>query len=666
VPAELLSWIQVAGGWAAFAALLWLAVGYMQMRSQDRERIAPWKRTLFLAAGVISLLGYLVAVPGLIASLSGKSSSVLEKTHFIGMTVGGAAALVAVLLPFVAGFTTLRFRRIWALTKLSFKESIRKRALYGFSALLLVFLFGSWFIPHKPEDQVRSYVSVVYYVMKILLLVTAIVLAAFSIPTDIRLQTIHTITTKPVERFEIILGRFLGFLGLMTLVLVLMTSVSLVYVLRGIDPEAADESLKAREPLYGQLHFENTGDKEKGTNVGREWDYRSYISAPMPNSNQEPQFAVWDFSGVPSRLADREIVRCEFAFDIYRTTKGHENKGVSCVFEFQTENFNKNEKDNYNADRSRWMNKENRFSAKDVDDWMAGYRTRLSGRPKPPSAADIESFVEKKRARLTAEPEKGNSSQYRLSNAAIDNELAEDYGYYIEPAKNITDYHTMFLDVPAGLFRNALEAPSGSNPTVQARVSVSKQSATQYVGMAKYDLYWRLDDPHRSSEKLAFALNFYKGAFGLWLRLCLVIGLAVALSTMLSGVISLLTASSIYLLGGTISYIQSIALGTAPGGGPMEALVRLANRQVALIPLEDSAAATLATTTDVGFRWFIRRVLNLIPDVDRYDLTPYVGEGFNIPLAQLLIDFGTLTLYLLPWMILAYYLFKRREIAAPT
>ena len=89
-------------------------------------------------------------------------------------------------LPFAVSLSSLRFRRIWALTKLSFKEAIRNRVLYGFSALLLVFLFGSWFIPHKPEDQVRTYVGVVYWVMKMLLLLAAVILAAFSIPTDIR------------------------------------------------------------------------------------------------------------------------------------------------------------------------------------------------------------------------------------------------------------------------------------------------------------------------------------------------------------------------------------------------------------------------------------------------------------------------------------------------
>jgi len=265
--------------------------------------------------------------------------------------------------------SSLRFRRIWALTVLSFKEAIRSRALYGFSALLLLFLFASWFIPSKPEHQVRNYVAVVSWSMTILLLVVAVVLSAFSIPNDVRQQTIHTITTKPVERFEIVLGRFLGFTALMTLVLLLMTTVSVVYVLRGVDREAADESLKARDPLYGFLHYENTGNEREGTNVGREWNYRSYITAV--SRSKEPQYAVWDFSSVPSSLVDRKTVRCEFTFDIYRTTKGYENQGVTCEFQFQTANFDKRQRDKYNQERTRRRAESNRLSDADLDNELA-------------------------------------------------------------------------------------------------------------------------------------------------------------------------------------------------------------------------------------------------------------------------------------------------------
>jgi ABC-type transport system involved in multi-copper enzyme maturation permease subunit len=611
IPGGLLEWVQHAGGWAAFGVFLWLVLGYTRMRSVDRARIPAWLKTSFLLCVVVSLVAYVLSlVLGVIAHFA-PNSRVVQTFLDLGLAIGGAGALIAAALPFFANTSSLRLRRIWALTRLTFKEAVRSRVLYAFSALLLVFLFASWYIPHKPENQVRDYVWVVYFSMTILLLVAALILASFSIPKDIRQQTIHTIITKPVERFEILLGRFLGFTALMTLVLLIMTSISVIYVLRGVDPEAAAESLKAREPLYGELHYENTGNEREGTNVGREWNYRSYITAAMPG--QQPQYAVWDFP-VPSRsLSNRQTVRCEFTFDIYRTTKGFENRGVSCEFQFQTANFDKSQREAYSRERS----------------------SRL------------------------AEPN-------RPSDAEINNELARKFGYYVVPAKDITDYHTQYIDVPAGLFENATKSQPAGTPTPPLQVRVSCRSPTQYVGMAKHDLYWRLDDPQRGGEMAAFTFNFYKGVFGLWLRLCLVIGLAVALSTYLSGVISMIVTGILYGLGAVMTYIQSIGLGTAPGGGPMEALVRLANRQVALMPLEESTTATVATSSDVVFRWFIRRVIDVLPDVDRYDISAYVREGFNIPLTQLLIDFGTLGFYLLPWMLLAYYLLKWREIAAPT
>ena len=53
---------------------------------------------------------------------------------------------------------------------------------------------------------------------------------------EVRNQSIHTIVTKPVERFEIVLGRFLGYGILLTCGLALLTALSLVYVERGVRP----------------------------------------------------------------------------------------------------------------------------------------------------------------------------------------------------------------------------------------------------------------------------------------------------------------------------------------------------------------------------------------------------------------------------------------------
>jgi len=244
-------------------------------------------------------------------------------------------ALCAGRLRVVRGLGRVSARRIWALSRLSFKEAIRRRVLWVFSILIVVFLFASWFIPAKPEHQVSTYISVVDTVMTSLLLLSAVLLASFGIPNDIKQQTIHTILTKPVERFEIVLGRFLGYASLLTLVLVAMTGFSLLYLVWEVDPDAAAESLKARDPLWGELHFKDTESESKGINVGKEWDYRSYIAYPMPG--QQGGTAIWDFdSAGATTLAGRNPVRCAYTFDVFRSTKGYENQGVHVKFAFRT------------------------------------------------------------------------------------------------------------------------------------------------------------------------------------------------------------------------------------------------------------------------------------------------------------------------------------------
>ncbi len=610
LPAGLIQWVQGAGSLAAVALVFWMILYVVRTLTGTAEKrgdkLPNWITTGFIIALIVSAVAYLAAggvrLWGALedeAPPDPTGGSLLESGL---LTLGGAGALLAVILPFSLDVIRLRWRRIWALAKLSFKEAIRRRVLWTFSAFLLVFLFASWFIDYKPENQVRNYVRVVYWAMTPLLLVTAGLLAAFSIPGDIRNQTIHTIVTKPVERFEIVVGRFLGYAMLMTIVLFVMTTISLLYTFRQIDPDARVESMRARVPVYGELDIQ-----PKGENVGREWEYRRYI-AGGPSSNYR---AIWTFQDLPSGLASRDqAVPCEFAFDVFRTTKGVENLGVLCSFTFQTWRWDPSQISKYTQERER------------------------------------------------------RKSQPNADPAAIDNELAQQYGYYELRSKEIFDYHTLSLEVPAGLFKNALVDDSkrvatgkkGERPPA-LQVIVKCDSPTQYVGVAKRDLY--LLEADRT-----FTMNFFKGATGLWLRVCLVLGLAVAMSTYLTGVISFLTTMFLYIAGGFQEYVQSLAQGTLIGGGPMESFIRLANKENQVTPMDQSVATRLVLGGDEMFRWVFRRVLDVFPDVDRFDWTDYVAEGFNFAGPSVLLHVLLLAGYLLPWGILAYYLMKWREIAS--
>jgi ABC-type transport system involved in multi-copper enzyme maturation permease subunit len=474
-----------------------------------------------------------------------------------------------------------------------------------------------------------------------LLLFVSVLLAAFSIPADIRQQTIHTVITKPVQRFEVYLGRVLGFGALMSLVLLFMAGVSLLYVLRGVDPDAAAESLKARAPLFGSLSFENTEKPTEGVNVGEEWGYRSYITAPT--GGDAPQTAIWHFSDLPHSLATRKEVPCEFTFAIYRAYKGDkENRGISCAFAFQTWRFDRRRLDEYRKKR-----KEERANLRDRHE------------------------------------------------ADVDNELAKEFGYYEIDSFAVTNFKTMSRDLPGGLFENAEQKDPKAREILQARgfnpseleVRVRCLDRQEYVGMARYDLYLRQDDPNTAGEARWFALNFLKGTTGLWMRLMLVIAIATALSTYLSNVISLLVTLMLFVGGIFREFILTVIANKNIGGGPLQSFFRVVGRAVGVgnveqaphmvfdgswysllqhdtSNLDHTASTDIFSVFDPVYRWVMARVFDVIPDVDRFDLTLFVSEGFDISFSQLLVTLILLIGYLLPWAVLAYYLLKWREIAS--
>ncbi len=604
LPEMLAGWVRIVGVLGLIGVLFWLVFVLLGLVRLEWKRISAWH---------IQVLSIAVILAGLLYGLGAITGSLWM------LTAGGVCALAGACLGFLLNLPEMSWRRIGAITRLSFKEALRRRVPYIFAVLLLVFLFANWYVPYKPEAQVRMYVGIVFFALQWLMLVAAAWLGAFSIPTDIKQQTIHTILTKPVERFEVVLGRFLGFSALLSVILLVMAGLSLIYVVRNVDPAAADESLRARDPVYGELKFEGVpGRSDKpgaAESVGREWEYRSYIAGPLGGKTHT---AIWSFPTLPASLASRPTVRCEFYFDVYRLHVGKEGRGLTCNFVFTTRNYKK----------------------EDLSD------------------------IKKKLNATTSSEEKRK----------VEAELAKDYGYFEFPARDIEDYHTLFINVPGGLFQNALtESSPGQSasrgrqsPEPALQVRVKNNSTAGYVGMARYDLYFLQDDPESGLNALWFGANYFKGMFGLWFLMVLICGLAVALSTYLSGVVAFLIAWMIFMGGMCQDFIKTVAQGTNFGGGPLEALVKITTRHHLAAPLEESTLKQITTGSDAAFRVVVRGLLYVLPDIERFSLTSYVAEGFNIPLSQVLLSLVVLAGYLLPWGILAFYLIKWREIASQT
>lgn len=656
------SWIHDAGGFAALGIVIYIIARMALKPKASPILTSPLQRTVTTLAVVVMALAYclyfVVQAPALFADinsvLTGKPVDKVFPTLRISnwcLTVGGTAALLVVLLPLFFDAFRWRFRRIWAIARVSFKEAIRSRILWAFSALILVFMFASWFIPSKPENQVRTYVELVYRGMSLLLLPTAGLLAAFSIPNDMKSQAIHTIVTKPVERFEIVIGRFVGYMMLMTVVLAVMTCASLLYVFREINEDAKHLSMRARVPVFGRLYFLDPKESSfTGTDVGREWTYRKYIAGGATSTNR----AIYKYNELPAGLGDRPegMVPCEFSFDIFRTLslKSEQGKGVTASFYFWTWRYDPaRDKPLYEQAR---VNALKVASQGDPQTVIKKLTQDIVGRPA--TDAEIQAFTK----------DKSPDARRNL----VDALLAEKFGYYQAPSRVVVDYVTQTVEVPAGLFKNALSGTPKVSPELKASpsedpelfvVSVKCDSEGQYLGCARHDFYILANDG-------AFALNFLVGSLGLWLRLAIVIGLCLVLSTYLSGIISFIVAMCIYIGGSFLEFIQELATGKSVGGGPMESLVRLINKDPVTTALQSTAPSVkLALGTDRIYGFILRRILNVIPDTERLDWTPYVAEGFQVSLSNL-VPIGALIVvaYILPCIVLGYYLIKWREIAS--
>jgi ABC-type transport system involved in multi-copper enzyme maturation permease subunit len=635
-----MDWLQDAGGFAMFGMVLWIINGYLnpihEVMPNGKKRNRLVSPGMLLSAAIAGCL-YLVCL-GLNYLVSTEPQGTPRIIHLGQQTTAkgrvldfamGAAGLIAIIGfggPFFLDFIRLRWGRVYALAKLSFKEAVRRRVVWVFLAILILYLFPArWFFQEKPEDELKSIIGVTTRGMNVLLISVGLLLAAFSIPNDIKNLTIHTIVTKPVERFEIVLGRFLGYLGLVTAALIVMTGFGLLLINAGnVAPEAAEESMKSRVARYGDLDFKSKkqGGEFTGIDVGREDVYRRYI-AGHPQSSQR---AIWSFGSFPTSFGKMESVPLEFAFDIYRTTKGEEGAGVQITFEIVTHSWNPTRR---------------------IDD------------PENPGAQITMQDAYDRDSKDLTNAVPGTEKWKKVD------ELAFKYGRYMYKNWQIFDYHTSSIPVPGGLFRNAAaDTPDRDSliqgrpgaPTRRLQVQLKCETPSQFVGAAKYDLYFL-------ESEGSFSLNYFKGAFGLWFRLVIALAIAIAISTYLAGVLSFLTAMFLFIGGFFLEFLGELAKGMNIGGGPLESLARLIKNSTATVDLDPTPTVKALQMFDGVWRWLFRRVFNVIPDVDQYGMTDYVAQGFSIGPDILLINLLLVVGYVLPWMVAAYYLMKAREIA---
>ena len=135
--------------------------------------------------------------------------------------------------------------RIWAIALNTFREAARIRVLYGIVVLVVGANLVSTILGEMvANEQARVARDVGLSGISLLGSLTAIFLGVFLLYTEVQRRTIHAIVSKPIERWEFVVGKYLG-MALVLSVLVVAFSLAMFVTLLIQNVEITASILKA-------------------------------------------------------------------------------------------------------------------------------------------------------------------------------------------------------------------------------------------------------------------------------------------------------------------------------------------------------------------------------------------------------------------------------------
>ncbi len=610
----------------------------------------------------------------------------------IGLTFMGYTALAMLVYRLLMELSGVNPIRTLAIGWLARKEAMRRMwAPYVVLGVFLVVLaFTHWFLqPPRPAEMSRLFVGTLTLLCSLLITLMIIFLSPLSLPTDIQQQTIYTIVSKPVSRLELIWGRIVGYMGLVTVIIALFGGISYVYLIRQVnstiratvseaDSVRVDNPLRAaqlddqaeqltarmsaRVPVKGSLVFRDSRGvpQIKGIDVGQELEYRTHVEGATPSKG------IWRF-GVVSHPFDE--VRNMTARDAGRTPtppaypvqdrrvpvdnflrpgtiefvdnqlfllKGRQTQGTSGL-----------------ESRIEALNAEKRtLTARDAELQLALKNSQTSG------DSDAVQKAEAALAEVHSDPFRVEMSFtiYRTTKGRIGEPVFAAIkvinpvtGEQYENTFPVREYYTDYQLVPPSVL-------VGSDGFLN--IEVQCVSSTQYLGMAESDLFILASNG-------SFFWNFVRGLMGVWLQALVLTSIGVFAGTFLSWPVALLTTIA-FFIGGQVAYgyLQELAFQAQFGGGPFESLYRLISHDNQMSDLTPTVAVVTAKTFDSLVMPVMSRLVYVVPNFASLDVSNTVADGFAVTGSQVIGNALMALAYALPFSIAGFFVLKNREVAA--
>ncbi|MHC4584732.1 MAG: hypothetical protein ACYS3N_09390 [Planctomycetota bacterium] len=144
-------------------------------------------------------------------------------------------------------------RSIWAVATNTIKQAIRMKVAVVFLILLLILLSAMGFSATGDgtlKGRLQTFVSYGLSLTSILLSLLTIIISIYTVTSDIEQRQIYTVITKPIRRFEFLLGKLLGVILLDVILLSLFAAI--IYTITIYTPKFT----KATELERMQAYYE--------------------------------------------------------------------------------------------------------------------------------------------------------------------------------------------------------------------------------------------------------------------------------------------------------------------------------------------------------------------------------------------------------------------------
>jgi hypothetical protein len=561
-------------------------------------------------------------------------------------------------------------RRVVALTRLAVKESIGKKIVVGFAVFIVVLMLAGWFLDPGSENPGRLYLSFVLTATSYLVLLLALFLSAFSLPGDIRSRTLHTVVTKPVRPSEIVLGRILGFTAIGTFLLIVMGSLSYLFVVQGLshthtitaeDLEPVDVAQEgadpnAAPPLEGQtslVHNHRHHVSIDPSGVGRLERANGHTHEL---STQGSGYKVGPTQGA---LLARVPIYGKLSF---RDRDGLDKEmGINVGDEWFYRSFIAGG----TQAAAIWTFsgvREDAFPGNEipVEMTLGVFRTH-KGKITRPVLGSLS--VRNPETGLTVDVEIFESREFEPLQLALPTRIDRNSvagTQLISRKANSPDGPV--LTPPTEMLDQSLAQKEEFN-LFEDLVADGKMEiwlrcleSGQYFGAAQPDLYFRADDA-------SVELNFIKGYCGIWMQMVLVIAVGVMFSTFLSGPVAMIATLGSMVGGFFGDFMMKLAEGAVVGGGPLESLVRLITQKNVSTDLDPGLGTDITLMADRVFQVALRGMASVLPPFGDFNYATYLAYGFDVSWNVVCIRLVTALAFLFPLFIAGHLFLRNREVA---